>query len=670
MDNIWTTTEQIGKVEKRNSVSQNRPIFGRFSADDDRVESKSPVKRESCRGPLRIRRSRPSISIREDRFARIETADSAYRPATIEAQSTRMKIVSRLLFLVVVGCAWRGALGTCVFQSDFGFALNCAFKKSGLFRVRNLGGVKGYVGLGFSIGDELGFGQSLSNLESAKRRSVQASKVNGLAFNPLNEANNRDDARTVSLNTRQVVPPFKPLPIGPPRPMAQQPERQKLVVNSTALKTAPMIPLAQQEVLRQQQQRIHQDAKLKQQQRMQQEALALQVLKQQRLQQQEAMRQQQMQKIQQQQKQLQQLQQQQQQQRQQQILAQRQHIMAMQKKDQAISPVIAVMPKLPGAAVVIPPGSMIESEVVSSSMSKPNVQANALPPFIAMPQSLTKLTNRISNSGALLQDADNEILHENYQLPLPSDEMAASVNEMTLLSFQPIATAENSQSLSLQQNEKRQSLPDNLPSLAPIQGMETSLKALAEASNITLEALEAAILLRQQQLLKKQQGPTTIATTTTTSTLPPLKNKYNSGVTKVMNAPREYYPVGYDKNFDDNFASRVDLPDTSFYCGDQKHFPGLYADEDLGCMVFHVCALTDDGLIMKSFLCPESTLFDQTILKCNWWFYVDCKASKSLYDSNIPISKSYQLMKALAFFSAYKNHDNSTSSAQEDENSS
>jgi hypothetical protein len=208
------------------------------------------------------------------------------------------------------------------------------------------------------------------------------------------------------------------------------------------------------------------------------------------------------------------------------------------------------MPKLPGAAVVIPPGSMIESEVVSSSMSKPNVQANALPPFIAMPQSLTKLTNRIGNSGALLQDADNEILHENYQviafaykldcsgiiskgyfkdyypllqLPLPSDEMAASVNEMTLLSFQPIATAENSQSLSLQQNEKRQSLPDNLPSLAPIQGMETSLKALAEASNITLEALEAAILLRQQQLLKKQQGPTTIATTTTTSTLPPLK---------------------------------------------------------------------------------------------------------------------------------------------------
>lgn len=65
-----------------------------------------------------------------------------------------------------------------------------------------------------------------------------------------------------------------------------------------------------------------------------------------------------------------------------------------------------------------------------------------------------------------------------------------------------------------------------------------------------------------------------------------------------------------------------------------------------------MCALTDDGLIMKSFLCPESTLFDQTILKCNWWFYVECKHSKGLYDSNLPVSKSYQLMKALTFFSS------------------
>lgn len=79
--------------------------------------------------------------------------------------------------------------------------------------------------------------------------------------------------------------------------------------------------------------------------------------------------------------------------------------------------------------------------------------------------------------------------------------------------------------------------------------------------------------------------------------------------------------------------------------------------------VFHVCALTDDGLIMKSFLCPESTLFDQTVLKCNWWFYVDCKGSRNLYDSNLPVSKSYQLMKALTFFSKYKNNQNEAQSS-------
>lgn len=52
-----------------------------------------------------------------------------------------------------------------------------------------------------------------------------------------------------------------------------------------------------------------------------------------------------------------------------------------------------------------------------------------------------------------------------------------------------------------------------------------------------------------------------------------------------MNAPREYYPVGYEKNFDDHFQSKVDLPETNFHCGDQKYFPGLYGDESLGCMV-------------------------------------------------------------------------------------
>lgn len=37
---------------------------------------------------------------------------------------------------------------TCVLESEFGFTFNCNFKQSGLFRVRNLGGVKAHIGLG------------------------------------------------------------------------------------------------------------------------------------------------------------------------------------------------------------------------------------------------------------------------------------------------------------------------------------------------------------------------------------------------------------------------------------------------------------------------------------------------------------------------------------------
>ena len=94
---------------------------------------------------------------------------------------------------------------------------------------------------------------------------------------------------------------------------------------------------------------------------------------------------------------------------------------------------------------------------------------------------------------------------------------------MTLLALQQM-DPETQQSFSEQQTGKRQSiLPSgqgSFPSLEPIQSMGTSLKALAEASNITLEALEAAILLRQQQLLQKQQGPTTSTTTSTTTPVP------------------------------------------------------------------------------------------------------------------------------------------------------
>uniref|UniRef100_A0ABD2W0E6 Chitin-binding type-2 domain-containing protein n=1 Tax=Trichogramma kaykai TaxID=54128 RepID=A0ABD2W0E6_9HYME len=538
-----------------------------------------------------------------------------------------MRIVEILSFFIFLGCTWQIISGTCVLNSDFGFSFSCALKKSGLFRIRNLGGVKGYFGLGLSVGDELGFADSLTNLDSgssSRRSAPDSARRAGHAtyYTMMNPFLARQAGRSPAL------PPFKPLPNGGSRPMAQQPERQRLVVQNNnsssnsqanALRTMPSPTFAElQEDVLKQQQRVQQEAKLKQQQPNQQEILAAYMLKQQRTQQLEAMKQQQH--------------------NQPKVQFNPQALQAAIMQTRRINQGANQPARLPNIVAAIPP---------VKSMASLDKMGNAVPAFVSMPSSAARITNRISDSPTL-DDSTNELTND--------DDMQKQVNKMTLMSLHPIVASESANQ-PLRDQEKRQSMP-SLPSLAPIQSMEPSLKALAEASNITLEALEAAISLRQQQLLQKQQGP---PATTTTTTLAPVKSKpSNTGATKVMNAPREYYPVGYDKNFDDNFASRVDLPDTTFYCGDQKHFPGLYADEDLGCMVFHVCALTDEGLIMKSFLCPESTLFDQTILKCNWWFYVDCKASKSLYDSNIPISKSYQLMKALAFFSAYKSHDNST----------
>lgn len=49
---------------------------------------------------------------------------------------------------LVTGTSWHYVHSTCVLDSEFGFTLNCAFKKSGLFRVRNLGGIKAHVGVG------------------------------------------------------------------------------------------------------------------------------------------------------------------------------------------------------------------------------------------------------------------------------------------------------------------------------------------------------------------------------------------------------------------------------------------------------------------------------------------------------------------------------------------
>lgn len=80
--------------------------------------------------------------------------------------------------------------------------------------------------------------------------------------------------------------------------------------------------------------------------------------------------------------------------------------------------VAGTLPKLPIIAA-IPPVGMVDAEVLSSSSSSKAttnlVSSNAgLPPFIAMPPSSAKLTNRISGSGIQLKDSDNEVSKDDY----------------------------------------------------------------------------------------------------------------------------------------------------------------------------------------------------------------------------------------------------------------
>ncbi|XP_031770511.2 uncharacterized protein LOC113520300 isoform X2 [Galleria mellonella] len=442
---------------------------------------------------------------------------------------------------------------TCVLDSDFGFKINCAFKKSGLFRVRNLGGIKAHASLGFSLGDELGFEQSLTNLDTSRRRSV---------------------------SLRNGVPPIV---VGDStvRPAGKQEKRGK----QNRIMMRPMAP------------------------------------------------------------------------------ATRPNQAAMDKLSSLHRRVSSTMQPIVVGPTIEAPNTRQSPGV---TLAKPVPMG--VPPFKPLPPKEDTLKvvpiSSTRKSYTPLQIPQSKGPGLAYQNPVPKQvhELASqfsAYNTKKIDDYNTISGYGDDTTLTFNKED-----------------INAKISEIAKAGNISMEAVEAAIALRQQQLLNKYANfpvptSTTTTTTTTTTELPVVfhpepepeivvasvvqkPKRISPTAGKVMNAPREYYPVGYEKNFDDHFQSKVDLPETTFHCGDQKYFPGLYGDESLGCMVFHVCALTDDGLVMKSFLCPESTLFDQTILKCNWWFYVDCKNTRRLYDTNIPVSKSYQLMKALTFFSSYK----------------
>ncbi|XP_011569298.3 uncharacterized protein LOC105398770 isoform X1 [Plutella xylostella] len=570
---------------------------------------------------------------------------------------------------------------TCVLESDFGFKINCAFKKSGLFRVRNLGGVKAHASIGFSLGDELGFEQSLTNLDPSRRRSVSlkngappnlladgtarantkqekrgkqnrimmrppapSNRVNQAAIDKLSSLHRRVSSTMQPIvvsgpsvevpttmnkvNPAPKVTIAKPMPMGVPpfKPLPPKDDHLNVVPITTPSKKtySPLqIPQSKGPGL------AYQSENYPKVSHEQVSKMISQI----------SGSQQQLQQF---------------------VRITPAPLMGDHRPNAIFRIPTTVNPFVPmpvaapptQAAISIIPGPVFKDSV--QIPIAPNMLSNSPTAFLTQNTfSIRKVPDPISNFV-------DPVPHQVHEL---ANQLHPVYNTKKVDDYNSITGYGDDTSLKFTKEDINEKIAE-----------------IARAGNISMEAVEAAIALRQQQLLNKYASlavpPTTSTTTTTTTTTTevPLvfqpepepeiivqhahqvqqhkKRIPTSG--KVMNAPREYYPVGYEKNFDDAFQSKVDLPETSFHCGDQKYFPGLYGDENLGCMVFHVCALTDDGLVMKSFLCPESTLFDQTILKCNWWFYVDCKNTRRLYDTNIPVSKSYQLMKALTFFSNYK----------------
>ncbi|KAG5682072.1 hypothetical protein PVAND_011454 [Polypedilum vanderplanki] len=454
-----------------------------------------------------------------------------------------------LFFVIFTISLVKKSSPVCVLESDFGFSLNCNFKNSGLFRVRNLGGVKAHFGLGFSVGDELGFPESLGNVEGSKKRSANDDGMKSVARSIVDEPLNMHGV----LSQQPAPPQSKATNLGL---VSMQP-----VTSNPRYAPHPMV--SNQQMITSQ------------------------------------------------------------------PFSSNSRFITANSRMIISPPAVGLeTPKMTEAKAIplgVPRFKKLPQDPKHSIYAKNSAYgANQIPTFQKLPPFLPK----------------------NYDIALEPETQAS----------------------------------DSIPRV-DLKGH--SIEELAAMANVSVETIKAAIKLRQQQMIKEKNQPVTTATTiltpitkrvsstsistTSISTTPNLQRiedvtevveivntpsteiikkssppivkykkphyKMTSNTNyKVMNAPKEYYPAGYDKNFDDDFKSKIELPATSFHCGDQKHFPGLYADDDLGCMVFHVCALTDDGLVMKSFLCPESTLFDQTILKCNWWFYTDCKSSKSLYD--------------------------------------
>ncbi|XP_055350258.1 U-scoloptoxin(01)-Er1a-like [Paramacrobiotus metropolitanus] len=69
------------------------------------------------------------------------------------------------------------------------------------------------------------------------------------------------------------------------------------------------------------------------------------------------------------------------------------------------------------------------------------------------------------------------------------------------------------------------------------------------------------------------------------------------------------------------FPTYASVPQTGFRC-DSKKQPGFYADTEAQCQVFHRCDFNGN---QTSYLCVNSTVFNQVTLVCDYFYNVDCQ---------------------------------------------
>jgi len=106
-----------------------------------------------------------------------------------------------------------------------------------------------------------------------------------------------------------------------------------------------------------------------------------------------------------------------------------------------------------------------------------------------------------------------------------------------------------------------------------------------------------------------------------------------------------------------------EIPTTTFTCAAQES-PGIFADQETGCQVFHYC---QPGGRVDSFFCPNLTLFNQQYFVCDWEYNVDCSLASKYFPLNQQLFAStphLQILPGIAAATAQTDLLGSASSAE------